>query len=197
MKNDLSFNGTPSTNGVDKTLESLNGTYEILKGGLRGVYEAQVTIWSAKGAGGEQEAAQARQDYFAVRPEIDRAFEALRAGVETLNREIQQTGEQVKDDPKARSRLMQKQKTIAKSFLGNENLLGANAFKVIELPGGVEQPKKELPKFATKEEAMAYYAQLRAEKQRQKQQQQPPKREAAQLPDWAPSIARNLTERNL
>jgi len=141
---------------LDQTLQSMDRAYEILKGGLRGVYETQQDIWHSRN---EQEVRQAQQTYKSIRPEIDNAVDTMKAGVGEVSREIRQEGEQVKDDPKAHDRLMKKQAAIAKSFLGNTYLLGGDAFKPVELPGGTAQPKKEMPKFATKEEAMQYYAQ--------------------------------------
>lgn len=156
------------TQELDPTLEPLQRTYEVLKGALRGIYEAQNDIWASKRKQDEWDVLEARRRYETLRPEIDDAIVTLKAGVETLNREILRIGERIIDDPKSRCRLMRKQEAIAKSFLGNKYLLGEDAFKILELPGGPVFTRKEMPTFATKEEAMAFYEGKRKEKEQKK-----------------------------
>jgi len=149
---------------IDETFQSLHRPWEILKGGLREVYETQKDLfWAKKNKDPREDLLAIRQRYDAVRPSIDNAVDELKSGVGRLNAEIQSEAASIAEGglaaPKAHDRLVKKQRQIAESFLGNPALLEESAFRVVDVPSPApaEIAKPERPRFATREEAEAYY----------------------------------------
>lgn len=150
---------------IDQTVQGLNRSWEILRAGLREIYEIKKDdFWARKNKDPDREEYQRR--YNAVRPAIDDAVDSLKSGVQTVNQEVRQEADRIaglegRDAAKSFDRLRKKQQEIAGSFLGNPDLLGDAAFKPIEIqnPTAVAKPQPERPRFATREEAAAYYQQ--------------------------------------
>ena len=155
---------------IDQTVQELNRPWEVLKACLREIYSIQQDRCRAK-KNRDHDFEEYQNRYNAVRSAIDDALHDLKYGVQTINQKVRQEADRIaglegRDAAKAFDRLRKKQKEIAGSFLGNTNLLGDAAFRPIEIqnPVAATKPAPARPTFPTREAAVAYYEQLRQQK---------------------------------